>query len=258
MNISFSENSILNIYKDLLDSYYESNGYAKIKILETLCSFVKGSEDLRKNKNIMGQIQKMIIGYLLNGDFKLIATYKTLFSDTPEYKQLEEKIDMLKDYPDIIDEPESYELADLILQKELDEAVENLNIKIQQRIANQKYKQKFDVGQIVGAYDVTGKPWMAKILHVFKPEHSNLVWYFVHYEGFNSVLDEWIPQGRRIRFFNPYKHKYKKYVDFMNSEEYEKIKQKKQQRLDYLASLDSSQNQENQDSASDYLESDSD
>ena len=62
---------------------------------------------------------------------------------------------------------------------------------------------KFEVGQIVGAKDKERKWWMARILYVFIDPDYPYPWYYVHFEGWRDVHNEWISSPFRIKKFNP-------------------------------------------------------
>jgi hypothetical protein len=62
---------------------------------------------------------------------------------------------------------------------------------------------KFNVGQIVGAKDQERKWWMARILFVFEDPKYPYPWYYVQFEGWEPIQNEWISSPSRIKKFNP-------------------------------------------------------
>ena len=69
----------------------------------------------------------------------------------------------------------------------------------------------FTVGQIVGARDKEMNWWLSRILHVHRNEERGGHWYYVRFEGWGPIYDEWIfSETCRIKQFNPQKHFLKK------------------------------------------------
>lgn len=66
-----------------------------------------------------------------------------------------------------------------------------------------KTPHKFKIGQIVGARDTERKWWMARILYIFEDPEYPYPWYYVHFEGWDSIHNEWIASPYRIKKFNP-------------------------------------------------------
>ena len=65
----------------------------------------------------------------------------------------------------------------------------------------------FVVKQIVGAKDKENKWWLSRILHVHEQPDSANYWYYVRFEGWGELHDEWInSKTYRVRAFNPRKH----------------------------------------------------
>lgn len=75
---------------------------------------------------------------------------------------------------------------------------EGSEVKKEKRLPN-----KFEVGQIVGAKDQERKWWMARILYVFVDPNYPYPWYYVHFEGWKDIHNEWISTPFRIKRFNP-------------------------------------------------------
>ena len=61
---------------------------------------------------------------------------------------------------------------------------------------------KYKVGQIVGARDCERRWWMARILFVFEDPDYPYPWYYVHFEGWGEVHNEWISSPERVKRFN--------------------------------------------------------
>jgi hypothetical protein len=70
-------------------------------------------------------------------------------------------------------------------------------------IKKKKKIMKYIVGQIVGAKDKEGKWWMSRILYVFEDPNYPYPWYYVHFEGWGDIQNEWISSLFRIKKFNP-------------------------------------------------------
>lgn len=62
---------------------------------------------------------------------------------------------------------------------------------------------KYKVGQIVGARDSERRWWMSRILFVFEDPKYPYPWYYVHFEGWSDIQNEWISSPYRIKCFNP-------------------------------------------------------
>ena len=74
-----------------------------------------------------------------------------------------------------------------------------------------KKHDAFKVGQIVGAKDKENKWWLSRIIHVFNDPERPGFWYYVRFEGWGSMNDEWIySETYRVNWFNPRKHQLKK------------------------------------------------
>ena len=96
---------------------------------------------------------------------------------------------------------------------------------IKERVENTKYtkqplrKQKkyFEVGEMVGARDKENKWWLAKILDVYTHDSYPDIWYYVHFEGWSNLHDEFIPSSTfRIRKYYHNKYKYKRSINIRN------------------------------------------
>jgi len=74
-----------------------------------------------------------------------------------------------------------------------------------------KKRNPFKVGQIVGAKDKENKWWLSRILHVHNDEERSGYWYYVRFEGWGPIHDEWIySETFRVNWFNARKHFLKK------------------------------------------------
>lgn len=74
-----------------------------------------------------------------------------------------------------------------------------------------KTHDPFKVDQIVGARDKEHKWWLSRILHVYDDPTKSGYWYYVRFEGWGQMHDEWIYSGSyRVRWYNPRKHFLKK------------------------------------------------
>ena len=75
---------------------------------------------------------------------------------------------------------------------------------------NSKFKKiikPFKEGEIVGAKDKENKWWLSRVLHVFQHKDSENYWYYIRFEGWSSLHDEWINSKTfRVRAFNSKKH----------------------------------------------------
>jgi hypothetical protein len=70
-------------------------------------------------------------------------------------------------------------------------------------VIKKKGRSRYIVGQIVGAKDQERKWWMARILYVFEDPNYPYPWYYVHFEGWGEIHNEWISSPFRIKNFNP-------------------------------------------------------
>lgn len=68
---------------------------------------------------------------------------------------------------------------------------------------NSDKKCLYKVGQIVGARDSERKWWMSRILYIFEDPEFPYPWYYVHFEGWSEIQNEWISSPFRVRRFNP-------------------------------------------------------
>jgi hypothetical protein len=77
-----------------------------------------------------------------------------------------------------------------------------------QYIKPQKNQNKrFKVDEIIGARDIEYNWWLARVLHIYNDPHSPELWYYVKYEGWGVIHNDWVSsRSHRIQKFNPYKH----------------------------------------------------
>jgi hypothetical protein len=69
----------------------------------------------------------------------------------------------------------------------------------------------FIVGQIVGAKDKEMKWWLSRIIHVHNDTERAGYWYYIRFEGWGPIHDEWIySETYRVKWFNARKHFLKK------------------------------------------------
>jgi hypothetical protein len=74
-----------------------------------------------------------------------------------------------------------------------------------------KKNEAFKVGQIVGARDKEHKWWLSRVLHVYDDQQKSGFWYYIRFEGWGELHDEWIYSDTyRVRWYNPRKHYLKK------------------------------------------------
>ena len=70
-----------------------------------------------------------------------------------------------------------------------------------------KNVKPFTVNQIVGAKDKENNWWLSRVLHVYDAPHDNIYWYYIRFEGWGEIHDEWInSRTYRVREYNPRKH----------------------------------------------------
>jgi len=89
---------------------------------------------------------------------------------------------------------------------------------LENKLKNMRYSYQarkkhiaFKVGQIVGAKDKENKWWLSRILHVYNDEERSGFWYYVRFEGWGNVHDEWInSETYRVGKFNSRKHHLKR------------------------------------------------
>lgn len=222
--MEFQKNRVFEIINNLFNLYYKTeNKVNKLDILESIGFFIESSYELKENEIIMNKVNLILLKYINSNDFTCLGLYKRLFNGTKYYEELKNNIELLDEYP-------NFTITDLDeLPKEIDNLENELHdelIKFKEKTNPKKIRHhiKYDIDELVGVKDKNGDFWLSRVLHIFKPEKSNVVWYYIHYEGFDDVFDEWVPCGKRIFKYNPYRCKYKKYVDYINSEKYKKIK----------------------------------
>lgn len=74
-----------------------------------------------------------------------------------------------------------------------------------------KKHEAFKVGQIVGAKDKENKWWLSRVLYVFNDPERSGFWYYIRFEGWGPIHDEWIySETYRVKWFNPRRHFLKK------------------------------------------------
>ena len=82
----------------------------------------------------------------------------------------------------------------------------DINNKINSSILYAKtIKPKFREGQIIGASDKNNKWWMSMVKKIFIVDKK--IVYLIKFIGWDNSCDEFIEQGNRLTYYNPYKHK---------------------------------------------------
>jgi hypothetical protein len=160
------------------------------KILKSMPVFLKSFEESLINGNLQKDHQYDI--YVL---YKMTHNIKNDMSeDNIYFRYVEENV---RKYPPI---PE-YE------RTLLERKVKYLTYSYQAK----KKHDAFKIGQIVGAKDKENKWWLSRVLHVFNDVERAGYWYYIRFEGWGSMYDEWIySETYRVRNYNSRKHFLKK------------------------------------------------
>ena len=108
-----------------------------------------------------------------------------------------------------------YKAMPIIPQDVLDSALVKYNAKVaayMKQTHSRRQMPTFYDGQIIGAKDRDGKWWLSQVItSVTYGEHKA---YYVRFCGFDEMFNEWIGDRYRVRFFNPYKHKLYRRMNF--------------------------------------------
>ena len=77
-----------------------------------------------------------------------------------------------------------------------------------------KPNKRFKVDEIIGARDLENNWWLSRILYIYDDPNYPDLWYYVRYEGWGVIHNEWISSSSfRIQKFNPRKHILKRLGD---------------------------------------------
>ena len=164
-------------------------------------------DEIKKSSEMVNLVKESLVGFIATNGIQLLEEY-TIICDDPKFD----------DY--VIP---AYHKADELIQPilpplgaedmlNIDKYVEknchwNLIRKANEPgapvIKKKKELARYTVGQIVGAKDKERKWWMARILYVFEDPHYPYPWYYVHFEGWGELQNEWISSPFRIKNFNP-------------------------------------------------------
>lgn len=156
------------------------------KILKKMPTFIK---------TIEGFVQQFELRY------DTCVIYKMLYNITNNH--LQDNIHFRFVDEDIQKYPSMSTEDRIILEKKI--------INIRFAYQSKKKHEAFKVGQIVGAKDKEMKWWLARILHVHNDEERAGFWYYIRFEGWGSIHDEWIySETFRVKWYNPRKHFLKK------------------------------------------------
>ena len=168
---------MINILKNMLILHNQQ--------LQTMSQFIK---------NIEGSIIEWKSQYDKNIIYKMLYNIKKATQDNIHFRYVNENI---RKYPPIPIEER------IVLEKKLKFARFSYQVK--------KKHEPFQVGQIVGAKDKEMKWWLSRILHVHNEPTKAGYWYYIRFEGWGPMHDEWIySETYRVRWFNPRKHFLKK------------------------------------------------
>lgn len=156
------------------------------KILKTMPIFIK---------NIEGSLMNQELHYDIFVIFKMLYNIKiNKLQDNIHFRSVNENI---KKHPPI--EPEEMAI--------IERKIKYMRFSYQTK----KKHDPFKVGQIVGAKDKEMKWWLSRILHVHNDDERAGYWYYVRFEGWGPIHDEWIySETYRVKLFNPRKHFLKK------------------------------------------------
>ena len=173
---------ILNMIKNSLILYG--------KTLKNMPIFLKSFEESLINGNLQKDHQYDI--YVI---YKMIHNIKNnIPGDNIHFRYVEENA---RKYPPI---PEYERIL-------LERKVKYLTYSYQAK----KKHDPFTIGQIVGAKDKENKWWLSRVLHVFNDKERAGYWYYIRFEGWGVMHDEWIySETYRVRYYNSRKHFLKK------------------------------------------------
>jgi hypothetical protein len=158
--------------------------------LKNMPEFIKSFEESLVNSNLQQEHH-----------YDILVIYKMLWniqkgklSDNIHFRYVEENV---RKYPPI---PEHERLL-------IERKVKYITYSYQAK----KKHDAFRVGQIVGAKDKENKWWLSRVLHVFNDEERAGYWYYIRFEGWGVLHDEWIySETYRVRYYNSRKHFLKK------------------------------------------------
>lgn len=186
----------------------------------SLLDLIYDCEELIKKKKLLNMLKNMIIlhGKILKNSplfiknlrsvltghdlqYDIFVIYKLLnnitnnkLHDNIHFRYVNEKI---QKYPSLTPEEEAI----------IENKVKYMRFSYQSK----KKHEPFKVGQIVGAKDKEMKWWLSRILHIHNDVERDGYWYYVRFEGWGALHDEWInSETFRVKWFNPRKHYLKK------------------------------------------------
>lgn len=156
------------------------------KVLKTMPDFVTNIKNMANS-----HVQRYDI-YVLQ---KILDNIENdLTKDNIHFRYINENI---RKYPQI---PAEDKIA-------LEKKIKHMRFSYQVR----KARTPFKVGQIVGAKDKEDKWWLSRVLHVHDDMEKSGYWYYIRFEGWGELHDEWIySESFRVNWFNPRKHFLKK------------------------------------------------
>ena len=163
--------------------------------------------DIKKSRELSKLVRESLTRFIASHGIQLIEEYSNICGDSkfdnytiPEWKKADELVQPVLP-------PMSAE--DML---NIDTYVENnsrwnLIRKANERGATVTKKPKeinrYIVGQIVGVKDSERKWWMARILYIFNDPSYPYPWYYIHFEGWGDIQNEWVSSPLRIKKFNP-------------------------------------------------------
>lgn len=152
-----------------------------------------------KNENLTNlqllYVKAKFHDFIVNEKYvSFIPLYNEIFND-----KLYENVEVLDSYQVVLSQ-------EFIIEK-TKEYTDNLN-----NLLNKKYlvKLSFDVDEIVGAKDKSGKWWMSRVLAIYN--YNSHVVYYVEFLGWGTQFNEFISDKFRIEKYKPKKHKYFKHT----------------------------------------------
>lgn len=177
---------------------------------EGLGVFIKLHYDqIKKDSDLMSLMKESLTQFIAVDGISLIDSYQLLFHDNKfdNYEIPKDKLRQSLEQPKLppLGAEDLINIENWVAANCRWTVIRNLNmdgksVKIQK---NKKKSIKFEVGQIVGARDQESKWWMARILYVFEDPNYPYPWYYVHFEGWKDLQNEWISSPFRIKNFNP-------------------------------------------------------
>lgn len=177
---------------------------------EELRMFIKlHKSQIKLNKKLLIFIKESLSEFIVKENIPLIETYELLFHDDKFNNYIIKKDRIRNSYEDFelppISAEEMINIENWTKNNSKWTIIKKLN-KFNNSIELEKVEKKlnkFKIGQIIGARDKERKWWLSRILYIFEDPNYPYPWYYVSFEGWGDLYNEWISSPHRIKPFNP-------------------------------------------------------